>query len=266
MSLPIQDVLDLIHLDHIDKACATYHNEHYILAIPTALGAGGGTYANAVVTYNLLTQSWCGVWGWRATCFSRRTDLGSYSRLILGDVNGYVRQWLDDQSLDEETSASYVDTYGGVAHQYITQIVTRAITFGDYYNFKTGLSVEFEFDESNADQVTVYVVLDGVVQNVPGRDLLAPPFSTLTETRLRLPFTLPVVLPNSPGLKRMAFDLQRYGTWRELQFRITSPAGKLAIRSIRITGFMDSIRLQTIPEGGLFGSSGELVLPGVPGP
>lgn len=267
MSLPIQDVLDNINVAEIDQCTAMYHNEHYILSFPSTQGLDGGLTPSGAVSYNLLTQSWCGVWGWRATCFSRRTDLGSYSRLILGDVNGYVRQWLDDQSLDEETSASYVDTYGGVEHPFITSIWTRAITFGDYYNFKTGLSVEFEFDESNAEQVTVYVVLDGVVQNFPPlRGLLAPPFSTLTETRLRLPFTLPVVLPNSPGLKRLAFDLQRYGTWRELQFRITSPAGKLAIRSIRVCGFMDTLRLQTIPEGGLRSSGGDVVFPGVPGP
>ena len=40
VSLPIQDVLDTINIDHIDKCCAMYHNEHYILAIPSDSGTG----------------------------------------------------------------------------------------------------------------------------------------------------------------------------------------------------------------------------------
>jgi hypothetical protein len=58
-------------------------------------------------------------------------------------------------------------------------------------------------------------------------------------------------LSNSPGLLRRAFDLQRYGTWRELQFSITTLSDKLAIRSIRITYFMDTLRLQSIPNIGV---------------
>jgi hypothetical protein len=53
---------------------------------------------------------------------------------------------------------------------------------------------------------------------------------------------------------RKVFDLQRYGTWRELQFSINTTApnyGKLAIRSIRMTFFMDTMRLQTIPNTGV---------------
>ena len=259
ISLPIQDILDTTNLNYINKAVAMYHNEHYILGFPSTRGIGGGTSANAVITYNLLTQSWCGVWSWYPTCFAIRTDLGSYSKLILGDWRsfpggtGRVLQWLDDQSLDDETPQSYQEFGNDLA----TSILTRAITFGDMYSFKTGLSVEFEFDESVADNVTVQVILD----KVPHPILLAAPFQSISESRLTLPFRLPLpgdpdyplVLPDSPGLLRKAFDLQRYGTWRELQFYITTTAGKLAIRSIRVTGFMDTVRLQTIPSTGIPG-------------
>lgn len=261
VSLPIQDVLDTINIDHIDKAVAMYHNEHYILGIPSARGLDGGTYANAVVAYNMLTQSWCGVWGgWFPTCFAMRTDLGSYSRLIFGESNLYpghcnVAQWLDDQSLDDETEASYQDWGQPIP----TSILTRAITFGDMYSFKTGLSVEFEFDESVAAGVTVQVVLD----KIPHSSLIAFPFQSISESRLRLPFHLPSTLPGSPDLLRLAFDLQRYGTWRELQFFITTDSGKLAIRSIRVTGFSDTLRLQTLPNTGIPGLPG---LPSTPGP
>ena len=109
VSLPIQDVLDTINIAHIDRTVAMYHNEHYILGFPSMRGADGGLLPNATVAYNMLTQSWCGVWSWTPTCFSRRTDLGSYSKLIFGDPVGNVVQWMDDISLDQETSTSYQD-------------------------------------------------------------------------------------------------------------------------------------------------------------
>jgi hypothetical protein len=266
ISLPIQDVLDQINIQHIDTCCAMYHNEHYILAFPGMRGVDGGLLPNATVAYNMLTNSWCGVWSWAPTCFSRRTDLGSFSKLILGDWrtgHGRVLQWQDDISLDQETDTSYDDLVpqSGRGVPMTTQIVTRAFTGGDLYSYKTGLNVEFEFDESVAQQVIIKVIIDMVTVRDPitGSDTIAPPFSSLSEPRLRLPFTLgPSTsgntfpkLSNSPGLLRRAFDLQRYGTWRELQFSITTLSDKLAIRSIRITYFMDTLRLQSIPNIGV---------------
>ena len=147
-------------------------------------------------------------------------------------------QWLDDLSSDEETETTYQDRGGPI----LTQVRTRAITFGDFYSYKTGLNVEFEFDESVADEVFVQVILDGVIQ----RNLIELTFSSLSSPQLRIPFTIPATLPASPGLLRKAFDLQRYGTFRELQFQITTNADKLALRSIRVTGFIDTLRLQTL--------------------
>ena len=265
MSLPVQDVLDTINIDHIDRAVAFYHNEHYIIGFPSQQGAAGGALPNAAMAYNLLTQSWTGVWSWAPTCFARRTDLGSYSKLILGDWRanvGRVLQWMDDQSLDEETDETYQEFGGDI----VTTIVTRAFTGGDFYSYKTGLNVEFEFDESVSHAVTVQVILDMIPQTFPLRGLLAPPFDTISEPRLKLPFILPKTLPASPGLLRLSFDLQRYGTWRELQFQITSPAGKLAIRSIRLTYFMDTLRLQTVPPTGILDSAGAIIIAGKPGP
>ena len=88
------------------------------------------------------------------------------------------------------------------------------------------------------------MVLDGVEHPVP----LSEPFDTLSEPRLFLPQTLPFTLPLGPKLCQKAFDLQRYGTWRELQFVIDSPADKLSLRSIRVAGFMDTTQIQTVPD------------------
>jgi hypothetical protein len=242
VSLPIQDVMDTTNIDHIDRACAMFHNEHYMIGIPSVTAPDGGLYPSEVLVYNSLTQSWCGVWTWTPTCFARRTDLGSYSKLIYGDIRGNIVQWMDDVSLGEEISTTYNDYEGSsVSIPIMTQIVTRAITLGDFYSYKTGLNVELEFDESEAEAVVVKVILD----KVPSTQLLEIAFSSLSQNKIRLPVRIPFVLNMSPDLLRKAFDLQRYGSWRELQFQITTNFGKLAIRSIRITGFMDTIRLQT---------------------
>ena len=221
ISLPIQDVLDTINLQNIDVSVAFYHNEHYILGFPSTRGANGGAlHPNAVVSYNLLTQSWCGVWSWAPTCFARRTDLGSYSKLIFGDWRGFggttgrVLQWMDDISLDEETDTSYVDLvpvapFVGTGQPVATEILTRAFTGGDFYSYKTGINVEFEFEESVCSEVMIKVYLDRVLATDPttNSDLIAPPFSTLSEPRRRLPIPLPFTLPASPPLLRKAFDL-----------------------------------------------------------
>ena len=52
---------------------------------------------------------------------------------------GNVVQWMDDQSLGEETSDTYQD-YGPTSGVAIgTLILTRAITFGDPYSVQDGV-------------------------------------------------------------------------------------------------------------------------------
>ena len=71
VSLPIQDVLDTINLDpHRQGVCDVSQRALHSRDSPVPARAGGGTYPNATVAYNLLTQSWCGVWGWVPTCFA----------------------------------------------------------------------------------------------------------------------------------------------------------------------------------------------------
>ena len=90
----------------------------------------------------------------------------------------------------------------------------------------------------------IKVILDGVPHGTP----LAPVRSVhLSEPRLHLPIpSIPFTLPGSPGILKVSFDLQRYGTWRELEFLITTGSKKLSIRSIRVTGFSDTLTLQTM--------------------
>ncbi len=236
ISQPIQDVLDRINIGAVAQSVAFYHNGHYMLFVPI----DGATLPNVGIAYNLETQSWAGEWiGWTPTCLSIRADVGDMSKMIFGQINGQVRQWFDDVGLNDEVAATYQDAGSDI----VTEITTRAITFGDPFNFKTGFNVEFEFDESVA-VVNILVVLDGEFQPRP---LGGQTFSTLSSPRLRLPQVLPFTLTDAPGLVRKSFDLQQYGTWRELIFFIVAFKDKISIRSVRVTGFMDTLRLQTIP-------------------
>ena len=161
---------------------------------------------------------------------------------------------MDDISLDEETDTSYVDLvpvapFVGTGQPVGTEILTRAFTGGDFYSYKTGINVEFEFEESVCAEVMIKVYLDRVLATDPttNSDLIAPPFSTLSEPRRRLPIPLPFTLPASPPLLRKAFDLAALRDMAGIAVFITTTSGKLSIRSIRLTFFMDTIRLQTIP-------------------
>ena len=192
------------------------------------------------------------MWSWAPTCFARRTDLGVYSKLIFGDWRGFgstatgrVLQWMDDISLDEETDTSYEDLvpvapFVGTGSTDWDRNPDPAFTGGDLYSYKTGLNVEFEFDESVCAEVMIKVYLDKVLATDPttNSDLIAPPFSTLSEPRRRLPIPLPFTLPASPPLLRKAFDLaalrdmagvtvsdyyRRAGNWRCV------PSGSLSL-------------------------------------
>ena len=61
---------------------------------------------------------------------------------------------------------------------------------------------------------------------------------------LTLPLTLPFTLPKA-GIVRKAFDLQRYDRSREMQFQLSTPGGKLVLRSISASAFIDTMEVQS---------------------
>ena len=168
--------------------------------------------------------------------FSARTSGAQGIDLCFGQWNGTVYGWLDDQTPDEETPASYQDNGLDIP----TRILTRAFTLADPFCPKTGMNVEFEFQDSDAT-VNIQAILD----KLPNSDIVADPFPTTSAPGLHLPVVIPFVLPIAASMLRVAFDLERYGQWCDLQFSISSESGKLQMRSIRLTGLIDSLVLQT---------------------
>jgi hypothetical protein len=239
----IQDYLKRINRDNVGRSCAVYYDNLYLLAIPI----DDATYPNIVLVFNTITQTWSGVWtGWTPTCFVVYLSNLQKVGMNHGDSTGHVTQWIDDVLVANEVDADYTDNgtvgIGGIGSGTVipTSIRTRAYTLDDPFCPKTGMNVEFEFQDSAAD-VNIQAILD----MVPSSNVVATAFSTMSAAVITLPITIPFILPVAPSLKRASFDLERYGQWRELQFQIDSSSKKLQMRSIRITGFIDSLVLQT---------------------
>ena len=160
---------------------------------------------------------------------------GGDPRLCFGQVNGTVSEWLDYVPAPAETPEAFTDAGG---QPIATELRTRAMTFGQPYCPKTGLSYEAEFNGSQAT-VTVQAILDDSAASATGDG-----FPTGGAARV-LPLTLPLELPRG-GIVRRALDLQRFGPFRELQFDVASAGGKLALRSISASAFVDTLEIQSL--------------------
>ena len=228
LSYPVQDVIDRINWSHADSSCAVFWNNRYLLSIPL----DDATSPNYVLVYNTDTASWSGYWtGWNARCFAI-TAFDGVARLAFGRDDCFVRQWMDYVSDRIATPNTYLD--GGAI--YPSEILTRALTFSEPLNPKLGSHVEVEFYESDAD-ANLEARLDQAGYNsVSGFQAAGAP----NQLPLSLPFDLPTL-----GTVRGTVDLMQYGTWREIQFRLSSVRGKLSVRGILAAAFLDTLELES---------------------
>lgn len=227
LSKPIQDIIDRINLPYAYTACACYRNGRYILGLPL----DAATSPNYVVVFNTLTNTWSGTWTqWLPTVFAMRTPDSYTSRMVFGDPTGFVYEWLDYITEQNEVASTFQDN--GVDIQ--SYGLTRGLTVGDPDSPKTGFKSFFEFEGGNA-----MVNLGYRINNYPTTTYFDEnPIDSSTGS-LSLPFVLPVTLPFA-GNKRVPIDIMRCGQFRDLQFEFSSTSGKLALRSISISAFIDS--------------------------
>lgn len=229
LSYPVQDIIDRITASAIGTSAACYWNHRYMLAIPL----DGSSRPNYTLVYNTLTQSWSGLWtGWTPTAWTLNASAGQV-RLNFGQADGTVAEWLDYVHPDAEVDATFQDAGADIS----TSLLTRAFLFQDPVSPKTGFNCEMEFNGSQAD-CTVEVILDDAGP-LPLQDAAL----VTRSASLYLPLTLPFTLPRA-GIVRRARDLQAFGQFRELQFSLTTTSGKLALRSIMASAFIDTMVLQ----------------------
>jgi hypothetical protein len=236
LSYPIQDIIDRINPAYAYKSAATYFKGKYMLAVPL----DDATAPNYVIVYNAILQRWGGYWtGWLPTGFANRTPDAGASRLCIGQSDGTVLEWLDYVQVSSEVNSTFQDNGVDIP----TQVRTRAFTLAQdplsqkelLIAPKTGFKSWFEFDSSLAD-ATIGYLIDGQT-TVTNFD--ESPIDTSASGGVTLPLTLPVTFPTA-GIKNVPIDIMRCGQWRELQFDISSVSGKLSLRKIDLTAFLDS--------------------------
>lgn len=228
LSDPVGDVIERINPSAVSTSCAFHWKNRYFLAIPI----DGSAQPNCVLVFNTLTESWSGKWlGWSPTYFAARLE-GPTPKLCFGQADGSAVDWMDYIPLSQDTEEAYLD----IEQPIVSKIVTRAFSWNEPACKKKGLAAELEFNKSRA------TVEAKVIRDDAAAETWEPSFSTQQES-LSLPITLPATLPRS-GVKRKPFDIFRFDPFRELQFQITSTGGKLQLRSISASAFVDPVVIQ----------------------
>lgn len=229
ISFPVQDIIDRINWSAAGEAAAVYWQNRYLISLPL----DGATDPNYVLVYNTQTKGWSGLWtGWSPVCFCPTTLNGDF-RLNMGRNDGLVWQWLDYVLATAETSATFQDDGTDIA----TRVVTRAMTFTEAVCRKKGLSLEVEFFNCTA-LADVSVVLDQETTAV-----LAAGVTTTVGTPVVLPATLPFTLAGT-GVKRRTFGMLHLDPYRELQAKIETSAGKIALRQVLAAAFTEALEVE----------------------
>jgi len=232
ISKPIDSIIQTLNLGEASESAGFYYQNRYFLSFP----ANAATSNDTTIVWNTEFKSWSGKWtGMAGTCFAR------YSRspdddMVLGNSSGKVLRWRGNVSEANEAEADFTDD-GAVIP---TTIVTREFAFRDVVSLKSLYGIEIEFYESLAT-CSVQLIPDGGSPETI--------FSNITSigNQLILPFILnSTAILGSGGTKRRGRDLSGRSPFRGVQVRITSDSGKLAIRSIVLSSFLESYKPQVL--------------------
>ena len=246
ISYPIQNLIDRINWSAaVQKAAATFWGGNYLLSVPL----DSSTDNNALLVYNVNTNSWGGFWQGNASYQVKAIDFavaafnGYAEKLIVLDKIGNPLEFRDYVNPDNAVATDYQDTFDGSNYRDTAwQAVTRGLAFGDQLSPKSGDFVEYEFDRSNA-KVDIIPILDGdegerIVTNLEtGSGVI-----TLTASAPVLDFILP-----DAKVRRFRYSLTQYDPFRELQFKLQQSTGDttgdkyVALRSIQAGAFIDTM-------------------------
>jgi hypothetical protein len=226
LSWPMQPIIDRINWTVAHKSCAIAFDNRYMLSLPI----DDATEPNYTIVYNSRIQQWTGYWtGWTPTIFLY-SKIGTQKRCLFGQSDGLVRQWMSNA--DQDDDSSYLDDTTDIA----TSMKTRAMNFGAPQNLKSGWSVEMEFAHSQAT-ASAFAILDN-----GDDDVIEANFVT-QDVQNPLPLILPFTLTPLKD-KTRAFDLAKFGEFRQVQIKLTSDAGKLNCRRISANGFLQGLEYE----------------------
>ena len=231
ISVGIQDVIDTINWNAArEQACAVSWRNHYILNVPT----NSSTTNNTAIVYNTIAKAFVGTWTWDATQFAVSAFNGDLE-LAMATESGKVLIFQDMVSPTSETSSTYEDD--GV--DMTSSVITRGMNFGEQFSELLPNHVEVELKPASANRVNIRAIIDEESDSIVNENAIDTETGTVT-----LPFDLPVTFPLTVPIKN-SYNLMTKGPCREIQFKVTTPCGKMHLRSVRASAFVNTIKQET---------------------
>jgi hypothetical protein len=158
--------------------------------------------------------------------------------MVFGDSSGNIMTWQDFVLDDSEAVASYQDN----GSDYESMVVSRGHVFGDYLSTKLGNHVDIELETSTVGCHCVDLSLTTDEGNKLRDAMIADNISTDT-TGVTLPVDLTFTLPNV-GIFSKSYNLTTKGEFDEIKFKVKSESGKLHLRSIKASAYLNTIPLE----------------------
>lgn len=197
ISYVLKDEFDAISWAYIDKACAVYYQDKYLLSLPVS----GGTYNNQVWVYSPATQGWTVITGWNVAAWGKM------------QVNGQERLYFIDSNDGSVYRAFYGYDDNGTAINY--QEEGRKEDMGKPVSKKVGGELRIKAPSVGNYDLSVYASFDDAEYQLVGTMNLSGGVSL----PLDLPFTL-----QGGVLKEQIFHLDRFGEWYTMKLKITHNA------------------------------------------
>jgi hypothetical protein len=198
LSFPLKTQYDTISWNYISKACATYFDNKYLLALPV----NSSTYNNQVWVYYPAANSWAVIDGW---------NVGAWAKV---KFSGEERLYYIDSSDDLVYRAFYGNNNNGTA--ITSTLISREEDCGQPLVYKDSGVVEIEAEAAGSgNTLTVSVSIDGGDFSTLGTLDLA------SATAPVLPIDLPFTLSDS-YIIRKKLHLDSFGRWRTLQFKFVN--------------------------------------------
>jgi hypothetical protein len=196
LSYPLKNQYDVISWAYISKACATYFDNKYLLALPV----NSSTYNNQVWVYYPASSSWAVIDGW---------NVGAWAKV---KINGEERLYYIDSNDGVVYRAFYGNNNNGTA--ITATLISREEDCGQPLVHKNGGEIEIEADVAGSGNLlTVSTSVDG------GNFVTLDTIDLTSTTAPVLPVILPFTLADSFIVrKKMHFDI--LGKWRTLQIKI----------------------------------------------
>ena len=231
ISVGIQDVIDDINWSAArDQACGVSWRNLYILCVPTL----SNTKNNLAIVYNTVAKAFVGTWTWDATQFAVSAFNGDL-RLVQAQESGKVGVYQDYVAPSSEGPDEYQDD----GADYESFVVTRGMSFGEQFNELLPNHVELELKPATSETVNLRAILDGQSESVVNQNVI-----NTSTAGLSLPFDLPATLPKTmPAIN--SYNLIQNGPCRDMQFKVITKSGKLAVRSILASAYVNTIKQES---------------------